>query len=65
MISGVPVIAAISSHDASCAAMVQAGRRHGIFTVVIARLYRQQTLAIAEPDTIPAEWKGTATLDEL
>lgn len=65
MICGVPVVAAISRHDTARATMIQSGRRHSEFTVVIAWLRRQQTLAVAEPNTIPTVRKRATTLDEL
>ena len=62
MIGGIPIITAIAGDDATRTAMAQAWCGNGVFAVVVARLRREQALAVAEPGAIFAVWERPAIL---
>jgi hypothetical protein len=65
VISGVPVITHLAGNNSPRTAVIHAGGRHSVFTVVITLLRGQQAFTISEWDTVSRIGKRSAAMDQL
>jgi hypothetical protein len=63
MIGGIKILSAPAADNAARSATMCAGRFHGVFVIVTARMFRQYPLEVAEYHAIARVGKRTAILD--